>query len=368
VSWGNPETAKEKFLSGLLWPAAAGYGVGLYTRLMGYNLKVLKQEKIGVPVISIGNITCGGTGKTPVTIDLARKLTDAGYKVGILSRGYRRQSKDAIVIVSDGQGNMRSCRESGDEPFMIAQAVPEAVVIVGSKRVDTAPIAVKTCGCDVILLDDGFQHFPLERDSDVVLIDYNDDLSKDSLLPAGRLREPLSALSRADWIVVTKVPAEPDLDRLLQMRAFIARYAPKAQVSSCRMASNALQMFGLSEGLRNISTLRGARVVAFSAIARPENFVDQLRTLGATVVAERSYGDHHWYTHKDVAEIRFLMQSKNADLIVTTEKDAVKLHPAMIKDMPIASLQQQLEWLGPLPLPKMLSATEKQPVSLGERK
>ena len=195
MSWGNPETPQEKFLAKLLLPASAGFGLGLYARMMAYNWKLLKQTKVSVPVISIGNITCGGTGKTPVTIDLTQRLTEMGYKVGVLSRGYKRLSKERILVVSNGNGDIRSCAESGDEPYLIAQSVPEAVVIVGSKRIDTAPLAVHRYGCDILLLDDGFQHFPLARNSDIVLLDYNDELTKDHLLPAGRLREPLSALA-----------------------------------------------------------------------------------------------------------------------------------------------------------------------------
>lgn len=351
MTWGNPETTQEKLLAKLLWPVSAGFGIGLYARMMAYNFQILRQQQAEVPVISIGNITCGGTGKTPVAIDLARRLTQMGHRVGVLSRGYKRLSKDPILVVSNGRGEIATCGESGDEPYLIARSVPEAVVIVGSKRVRTAPLAVKRYGCDVLLLDDGFQHFPIARNSDVVLIDYNDDLAKDRLLPAGRLREPLSALARADWVIVTKVPPSPDLERLFSIRSLIAQHAPNAHVSSCRMIPHAVQTLESPDVVLSNDTLKGTKVFAFSGIARPSAFTDQLAELGAQVVGRRSFGDHHWYTHEDMAELRFEFERSGADLIITTEKDAVKVSPGMSKGLPIAVLQQRLEWLGPLPLP-----------------
>jgi tetraacyldisaccharide 4'-kinase len=239
--------------------------------------------------------------------------------------------------------------------------VPQAVVIVGSKRVRTAEIAVKKHGCDVLLLDDGFQHWPIARSSDIVLVDYNDDLTKDHLLPAGRLREPLAALSRADWVVVTKVPENPDLDKLLRIRSTIGHYAQHAQITTCKMAPHAVQCIGSGDSILTPAALKGMRVIAFSGIARPEVFAAQLQELGAEVVSTRSFRDHHWYTHKDIAELRYQFQRTGADLIVTTEKDAVKLQAALIKDLPVAALQLRVEWLGAVPVESETRQLEKIP-------
>jgi tetraacyldisaccharide 4'-kinase len=349
MSWGHAETSHEKLISALLMPIAAGFRLGLLARLMAYNAGFLTQKKFDVPVISIGNITVGGTGKTPVTIDIARRLTKQGHKVGILSRGYKRQSKEPIVVVSNGAGQIQSCNASGDEPYLIAKAVPQAVVIVGSKRINTAEVAINKYGCDVLLLDDGFQHWPIARTTDIVLVDYNDEPAQDRLIPAGRLREPLAALARAQWVVVTKVPESPDLDKLARLQATIARYAPKAQVTSCRMAPYAVQCIGSGDSILSTNSLNGMRVVAFSGIARPEVFAAQLSELGASVVGNISFGDHHWYTPEDIERVRQEYARTNAQLIVTTEKDAVKLQTKMIRDLPFAALQQQVEWLGPVP-------------------
>src|SRR4030095_1263679 len=209
MSWGNPENAAENLLASLLKPAAAAYGAGAYARLVAYSSGWLRRHRLDAPVISIGNITCGGTGKTPLTVDLARRLIGAGRKVGVLSRGYKRRSRGEIVIDSDGKDTLASVRDCGDEPYMVAQAVPEAVVIVGPRRHITGAIATAIYDCNVLILDDGFQHLPVTRDADLVLIDYHDEPEKDALLPAGRLREPLSALSRADHVVITRVPENP---------------------------------------------------------------------------------------------------------------------------------------------------------------
>lgn len=355
MSWGSAETPAEKVRTALLMPVAAGFGIGLYARSLAYDFHFLKQTDFNVPVISVGNITCGGTGKTPVTIDIARRLTDNGHKVGILSRGYKRLSQDPILVVSNGEDQIRSCAESGDEPFLIAKAVPQAIVIVGSKRIKTAEIAIKRFGCNVLLLDDGFQHWPIARSTDVVLVDYNDEPTRDRLMPAGRLREPLTALSRANWVVVTKVPPFPDLEKLAQLQSTIARYAPTAELTSCRMAPYAVQCIGSGDSILSPHSLNGMRVLAFSGIARPEIFARQLGELGANVVSSMSFGDHHWYTAQDVEQIGKEFARTGAQIVLTTEKDAVKLLPAMIKDLPIGAIQQRVEWLGPVPIDTKLT-------------
>lgn len=351
MSWGNPRSLGEKALVKLLWPASFGLGTATYVRMLAYNSGLAKQQRFGVQVISVGNITVGGTGKTPVTIDLAQRLVAAGKKVAVLSRGYKRLSKEAVVMVSNGDGLLVSSSEAGDEPYMIAQAVPRAVVIVGARRIDTAAIAVERYGCDTIILDDAFQHFAMARDLDVVLLDYNDDLDNDHLLPAGRLREPLTGLARADWLVITKVPEHADQQQLQKLRALATRYAPHAQISSCRMAPGVVTPFGVPDVTLGAATLRNTPVFAFCGIARPEAFLNQLRQMGARVVGHKAFPDHHWYCHQDIAAITREYKNAQAEMVVTTEKDSVKLLPALVKDLPLSVLNQRLEWLGPIPAP-----------------
>lgn len=348
MSWAKPKSWWERAIANLLTPAELIYTLAGYVRLLAYRIKLLPQRRFPAETISVGNITCGGTGKTPVTIELARQLLAAGKRVAVLSRGYKRQSQAQYLVVSDGQGNIVDCAAAGDEPFLIAQSVPKAVVIVGSRRVETAAIAIAQFGCNTLLLDDGFQHLPIERDRNIVLIDYNDDLWNSRVLPAGRLREPLSALSRADSIVITKLPTSPDLDRLFRLQALASRNAPSAKLSCCRMVPTVLIPLGSNDVRLPASSLRGTRVFVCSGIGNPAAFIEQLEDLGAHIVGQKQFPDHYWYTAADVLDLRQASREVKAEIIVTTEKDAVKLqrHSDDVNDLPIAALGQRLEWLG----------------------
>lgn len=349
MSWGDPTNTKERALAALLWPAATAYGVGAFSRLFAYNSGLIKQQSLDVPVISVGNITVGGTGKTPITVDLARRLHIAGHKVGILSRGYKRKSQAKRIIVSDGQHLLSSSFECGDEPYMMAQTLPSCVVIVGADRAENALIAINKFGCTALILDDGFQHFKVKRNFDVALIDYNDNLENDHLLPAGRLREPLSGLVRADWVVITKVPQQIDQDKLDSIHALIERQAPQAKVTSCRIKAAALQAYG-SDVQMPADALEGTKVFAFCGVARPDLFFDALRDLGAEITGTRTFPDHHWFTPREVDELRTAMEETDAEMLVTTEKDAVRLIPELVQNAAVGVVKQKVEWLGMVPV------------------
>jgi len=280
-----------------------------------------------VPVISVGNITVGGTGKTPLTIDLAERLSSAGLKVAILSRGYGRKSK-GLQVVADGGGTLISVEEAGDEPFLIAQALPEAVVIVCSSRLESAQLAVHQFAAQVIILDDGFQHIKIRRDFDLVLWDFNDKPDKAMLVPSGRLREPLGGLSRASDIVITKVPesgAEAEVERLT---VELAQMAPQANIYSCRFAPAYLTGYARDGQLAQpikLTELAGKKVYSLCAIARPEGFLSVLADLGVVPVRVRQFADHHWFSSAQMSEIEADFIASGADLLVTTEKDLVRM-------------------------------------------
>jgi tetraacyldisaccharide 4'-kinase len=345
--------SSHSLLTKLLSPASFAYGAASYLRLKLYSSGYLEQTHLPVKVISIGNITCGGTGKTPITIDLARRLIKANNKVAILSRGYRRKSTDKFLVVSAGNGPIVDASTAGDEPFMISKNVPEAIVIVGSKRKITADIAIKKYGCNIILLDDGFQHIQLSRSEDIVLIDYNDDLHKQALLPAGRLREPLSALARAQSIVITKVPKEKNEKEWSDLNDLIAKYAPQTKISSCRFTSYCLEKISNQESV-SLNTIAGKKIIAFCGIAQPKHFYKELESYGADIVFRKSFADHHWYSHKDIHELKSNFNKYNADIIVTTSKDAVRLLPDLVQQLPILTLKQEVEWLGAIPINNLL--------------
>ncbi|MBC7997347.1 MAG: tetraacyldisaccharide 4'-kinase [Leptolyngbya sp.] len=347
MSWGNPESGQEKLVAGLLSPISLGYGIGSYVRLKAYSQGYIKRVRLPIPVVSVGNITCGGTGKTPMAIDISRRLIAAGYRVAILSRGYGRKSKKKTAVVSDGKGTFASIEDSGDEPLLIARSVPEAIVIVGSSRAESADVAINEYGADAIVLDDGFQHIKIERDIDLVLIDYNDEPDKDSLLPAGRLREPLSALIRAKVVVITKIPQNPDEEKLENLRRLISKYATRAEIAAARFVPKHLKTHS---GTVSIDKLKGQRVIGFCGVARPESFARTLESLGCEVVDLKGFSDHHWYSPEELTALEKHMRTSNASAVVTTEKDMIKIPAHDRLNQHLIAVEMGVEWLGPLPV------------------
>lgn len=374
-------------------PASYCYGLGAYARLVAYATGLASRRQAPAPVISVGNLTVGGTGKTPFTIELAERLSSAGLKVGVLSRGYGRKIKDnsknkhdgsnkhdgnnkhdsnnktdransnrsltrggaSPVVVADGTGAILvDVTESGDEPYLIAQAVPDAVVIVGASRLESARKAVVDYGAQVLLLDDGFQHIKLRRDIDIVLWDYNDAPDQALLLPAGRLREPLSSLNRATDIIVTKIPEPYDDRKLANLVAQLANLAPHANIASCRFKPAYLSDFAFegrpSQPIK-LSELVGKKIYALSSIARPESFIRVLKDLGVSPVAQKHFPDHHWFSPQDLAEVEKEFLGSGAELLITTEKDMVRLKGSL--SQPVAertwSLVLAAQWLSPMP-------------------
>jgi len=354
MSWGNPETASEKLQAALLQPLAWIYGQGNRLQRLCYEKSLLTPLEADVPVISVGNITCGGTGKTPVVISLAQYLEAHNVKVGIVSRGYRRLVAQDLTVVNDGGGDFADCLQSGDEPLLIAHSVPRAIVISGPDRVTACKWATERFGCKVILLDDGFQHYPLRRQVDIVLVDYGDDPERDNLLPAGRLREPLNQLKRASHIVITKVPLPIDPGRLENLKNTLTQHAPKASLSICRFVSRGLitaeDSTGQGRGWRDVNSLKGEPVVAFCGLARPTGFFSLLQSHGIEVVARESFPDHHWYTQADWERLRLLRREHGAVMLVTTQKDLVKL--SLLKGVEdVLALVIDTEWIEGIPHP-----------------
>ena len=337
MSWGSPRNFFEHVVQTTLLPASVAYGVGSYVRTVGYATSALKRRRLPAHVISVGNLTCGGTGKTPVTIDLAKELIRQGYRVAILSRGYKRKSTAPYVVVSDGNNILASCQESGDEPYLIAKLLKKCVVIVGSDRVKTGQVAIEQFRADILILDDGFQHIRLRRDQDLVLCDYSEDLDEQYLLPAGRLREPVSAIGRATSIAVTKVPVGCDPEAMAKITTLLRRYNQHADISFCQFKAVPSQ------------SIKASRVVAFCGIAKPEPFFNTLSALGATVMKSVSFPDHHWYSEKEVAALEAEVTKHKADFLVTTAKDMVRLDTTHQIQCPIVTVEQETVWLGEPP-------------------
>lgn len=349
MPWGNPKSLSEYAQLGLLSPLAFIYGLGNRLHKFAYDSGLCRSHKLPIPVISVGNITCGGTGKTPIVIDIARYLINKQVSVGILSRGYNRRGLESLVVVGDGHGQFASVSKAGDEPLMIAQAVPQAVVLSSSDRYAAGMQAIHKFGSKVIILDDGYQHYRLQRNLDLVLVDYADMLMKDALLPAGRLREPPDALGRASQIVITKIPDHFDNKQLKRLEDFIGRFAPYAPINHCRFIAKQLHGFisGKPVSLPN-SYLTGLNVVAFCGLAKPEGFQSLIKGLGANILATHTFPDHHWYSPSDISMLEAALKEKQAQFFITTEKDFVKIQTSSLKDKMLA-VELETQWLNNFP-------------------
>jgi tetraacyldisaccharide 4'-kinase len=339
----------------LLMPAALTYGAGSLVRVLAYASGIISRYKAPVPVLSLGNLTVGGTGKTPLAIDMATRLVAAGFRPAVLSRGYKRKSKDEYVVVSDGATILASCEDAGDEPFLIASSVKGAVVIVGASRTQTAEIACNELACNAIVLDDAFQHLKIRRDADVVLWDYHDDIEHQALLPAGRLREPLAAFSRASAVVITKVPQSPDHGRLERFSRVIHKCNRSATIHLVRFNANKVVSFDDSHVIATLSNSSDidrlpGKALAFCGLARPESFYDELRRLNIEIVDHVSFADHHWYTAADVSHLNERAKRHNATGFITTEKDIVKFFELKrALELPLYAVGLTTEWIGAPP-------------------
>lgn len=298
-------------------------------RYLLYRIGILRRFPLGVQVISIGNVTAGGTGKTPVTEIFARTLAAEGRKVAILSRGYRRkeapwwmrmftQVVTPPLVVSDGRRVLRDSAEGGDEPYMLASNLPGVAVVVDRDRVKAGRYAVKRLGCDTIILDDGFQYQRLKHSVEVVLVDATNPFGNGNMLPRGILREPARNLGRADIIFLTKCRGD-----VSAVREEIRRYNQTAEIVECTHAPKSLKDVWSREEFP-LSWLEGKTVCTLSGIASPKGFENSLRRLGAKVVWCERYADHHRYDSSEVLYALNRTADMGADALVTTEKDAVR--------------------------------------------
>ncbi len=294
-----------------------------------YDLGILRRFPLGCQVISVGNVTAGGTGKTPVTEKFARELTAAGRKVAILSRGYRRKEApwwtrmftqvfDPPLVVSDGRHVLLDSEVGGDEPYMLASNLPGVVVVVDRNRVKAGRWAIRRYGCDTLILDDGFQYQRLKHSLEVVLVDKTNPFGNGNMLPRGVLREPVKHIARADVIFLTK--SDGDSAGVIEQ---IRRYNSKAEIIECRHAPRRLTNVWSREELP-LEWLNGKTLATLSAIAVPQGFEDSLRRLGAKVIWCARYADHHRYATSEIISAINRASDLGATALITTEKDAVR--------------------------------------------
>jgi tetraacyldisaccharide 4'-kinase len=346
------------FLGYILWLLSLVFEVLVKFRLWLYRHRLIRDTHLGCKVVVVGNLTVGGTGKTPVVMKMAQVLAQRGRKVAILSRGYKGASDSMLkrfwrwltqgrrpdpLTVSDGKSVLAGPDEAGDEPFMLATNLVKygVVVIVDRNRVEGGRFALRQFGVDTILLDDGLQYLPLSGQINLLLVDSRNPFGNRCLLPRGILREPVRNLSRASYIFLTKSTGAPDPELV----ALIRKHNPKVEIISCAHIAKELIEIDRTQHLP-LSFLAGKRIASFSGIATPERFEETLLAQGAKIVSNRRFLDHHAFNDEDLDEVLESAIQAKAEVIVTTEKDAVRLQSRFRPSLPLMYVRMEVDILG----------------------
>ncbi|MEK7686476.1 MAG: tetraacyldisaccharide 4'-kinase [Verrucomicrobiota bacterium] len=340
----------------ILYLLSKVFQVAVKTRRFLYNARILRDSTLGVQVIAIGNLTVGGTGKTPVVEKFARELQDQGRIVAILSRGYRskppplgkrllnklllRDDRTPPRVVSDGKSLLLDSETAGDEPYMLASNLKDVVVLVDKDRVKSGRYAIEKFGCDTLLLDDGFQYWKLRgRRRDIVLVDFQQPFGNERLLPRGTLREPPSHLARANTIFITKSNGDTAL-----LRKLIAKHNSTAGIIECIHHPLYFEDVFTAER-QGIEFLNGKRVASLSGIAQPESFEQSLVKLGGELVYTKRFADHHRFSQQEILNVINRGKKRQAEVIITTQKDAVRFPKIDRRDLPIYFMRVEIKIL-----------------------
>lgn len=320
-----------------------------------YEHRILRNKPLGCLVVVVGNLTVGGTGKTPVVEKFARILNERGRKVAILSRGYKSKKESLPKklwrkfthgeeappkIVSNGEEVLLDSEIAGDEPYMLARNLPGVVVLCDKNRVKAGSFAIRKFGCDTLILDDGLQYLPLKGKLNLLLVDKSNPFGNQHLLPRGILREPVKHLNRASYIFLTKSDGVRD-DALMEL---IRENNPKAEIIECAHKPQHLRSVDFQKELP-LDALKGARIAAFSGIASPESFERMLREFGAEIRYNQRFLDHHRFNRNEIERIYCKAAELELDMIVTTEKDAVRLFDDLESTIPVYYLRLEIDIL-----------------------
>ncbi|HKQ08906.1 MAG TPA: tetraacyldisaccharide 4'-kinase [Blastocatellia bacterium] len=324
--------AKDKRLKrAMVWLPAKLYELAVRLRVAAYETGYLKPRRLEATVIAVGNITLGGTGKTPMVEYIAGYLRGEAHRVAILTRGYGRESAAMQMLNAPGPSsggadvesvNSRSYREVGDEPLMLARRLPDVPIVIHKDRFEAGLRATRGLGANVLVLDDAYQHLQLARDLNLLLIDASDPFGDFEMVPLGRLREPLYGIKRADAIIVTRADRPFDQARAQAIiRHFCGDQIPVMYVASC------------INGLRHLETgtvyeareFAGWKAALLCGIGNPHAFADDILQAGIDIVSENFFRDHHPFTQADLDRASAAAQQAAADFVIATEKDAVRL-------------------------------------------
>ena len=337
---GERQKLHEKLLLGFLGVLSFLYSLVMRFRAVAYATGFFRSFQLPLPVISVGNLTMGGTGKTPTVLLIATELISRGKRVAVLTRGYGGSLEGETHIVSDGSSILLSPDEAGDEPVLLASSLSGLMVVMGSDRYKAGLLAMEKLSPDVFILDDGFQHQRLRRDLDIVLLDSTAPFGNSRTIPAGFLREPQSALKRASLVIFTRGDGRKPANDLIP-----------AALPYCT-SSHSLSGFSMlgNDKLLPFRQLDGRRIVAFCGIAAPDAFFEGLEAEGVRLVATLAFPDHSEYGVREMEALGRLKAQSKADCFITTAKDAVKLgrYSGIIGDCYVARLELKLHDPAPL--------------------
>ena len=358
VIFGRARGFRATMMRVFLWGLSGLYRAGVAYRLRRFRTGAVEQQYLGTKVISIGNLTVGGTGKTPVVELFARTLKERGRLPAILSRGYKSKklaepqewrsrvtgemipAEDMPKVVSDGGEPLLKVANAGDEPWMLAKNLPGVSVVVDKNRVKGGRFSVRELEADTLILDDGLQYLHLAHSIDVVLVDQNSPFGTGQILPGGTLREPAKNLCRADYIFITKCDGSSNEALIKKMR----KYNKHAEIIECTHGPQHLENLFTGERVP-LDFLEEKYVAAISGIAVPESFEKILRNLGATVEFHRVFSDHHSFNKEEIDRFMSRCMQRDIELIVTTEKDAVRFIKPKELDVPVYFLRIEVDIL-----------------------
>jgi len=341
---GRRKRAGDRALLFLLRLCSCPYAIVMQLRALAYRCGLFRSYRLPRPVVSVGNLVAGGTGKTPMTVWIAAYLIRRGKTVAVLTRGYGGRLEGQVAVVADGRQRLLSPAEAGDEPCLLADLLPGLIVVMGSNRYAAGIMAMERFSPDIFILDDGFQHLRLQRDLDILLLDASRPLDNGFPLPAGFLRETFAAVRRADLVIFTRCAREqqPAIELPPGIPAGRALHA----LSGCRPVDGG--------AVRQFSDLVMQKGLAFAGIADPESFFVSLEAAGLHLTATLSFPDHAAYGEEEVAALAALRRSSRADYLITTAKDAVKLGSCGGRDLPLYVADVEMVFHDALPLSSRL--------------
>ena len=309
---------------------SVGYRAALLVRGLSYDWRLLSTRRLPCPVVSLGNLTVGGSGKTPLVELAALTLVALGAAPAVVSRGYGRSTR-GVYVVADRQSVRLGARGAGDEPLLLAERLPGIPVVVGENRFEAGRHAVETLGASVVVLDDGFQNRTIAKSLEILVVSARSPWGNGRLFPSGRLREPLSALQRAQLVVVTNPRGDEDVEAVTRT---LRLHDSPAPVASARYEPIEARRVG--DGARvPVADLTRRRLLAFGGLAAPRSFMETAKGLGIPLAGFIEFGDHHWYTDGDLAEVARRAALAGAEGLITTEKDAMRLRDLALPRLPL---------------------------------